>query len=244
MQTHTANGESKAFQTNPGILVKTVKDTTVLALEGAKDISSAALGGVVHVVADTTSNTLKAAEGVTEDLTTLTRKMMVHAIRGFQDVTVAFGNAMLENACGSVRGAAVLGEEVGAATKDASRGMIQGTSEVGAELGEAAKQAAIGFIHGSAEVGAEFGKVCKSGALGFIKGTGEVTAELGAVAKSNALGFIEGGTETALSLEKAFMLTARVFLRNVAELRAEHAANTGGAPETQPVRKEPESERV
>lgn len=165
----------------------------------------------------------QATEGVSEDLTNLTKNVVIHAVQGVQQVTAAVGGATLENVRGSLQAAALVSEDLETVGKAVARGLIRGTSEVGAELGTAVKAAAIGCIHGTAEVGAELGKVLKQSALSALQGTGEVTEELGALAKRQALGAIEGGTETTLSLEKALLMAGRVFLRGMAELQAERA---------------------
>lgn len=179
---------------------------------GESNLSSAVLGGLVDTVAGTTSNALKAAEGVSDDFTSLTRRMVVNTIRGLQDVAATVGQASLENARGGVQGMALLGDDLGAVAKAAALGLVAGTSEVGVQAGAAAKAAAIGLIHGSAEVAAEFGKVCKQNAIGAIQGTAEISSELGVLARQNSLGLIQGGTEAA-----------RIFLRGLAELKAEQA---------------------
>lgn len=151
----------------------------------------------------------------------LPQSLVVNAVQGAQEVTGVVAGAALDNVRGGLKGAALVGEDLGVMTKEAARGLIRGASEVGADLGVAAKQAAIGWIHGSAEVGAELGKVLKQSALSAIQGGAEITAELGSVARSNTLGAIQGGGEAALTLESVFMRTARAFLQSYAELKAE-----------------------
>lgn len=204
----------------PGRVVGLARDTAVVALEGVRDVGTAAAGGVIDGVAGTASHALRATEGVGEDFVTLTTRFLLHAIRGVQEVTAAAGAAFLETARAGLQGSTVIGEDVGQVTKAAARGVLRGVTEVGTEVGAAARTAAIGFLHGSAEVGAEFGDLCRKGALGALRGTGEVTAELGTLAHKN----IEAGTETALSLEESLKLTALSFVRGVNDVRAEGAA--------------------
>lgn len=211
MPTNLKNGKAKEHH-HTGSFVHNVKDTTVLALEG-----------VVDVVADTTSNTLKAGERMSDDFTSLTKRMVFNTIRGVSDVTGVLGQALLENARGGVKGAGVLGQDAGGVAKDATLGAVKGASEVSGEVGQAAKKAAIGFIHGSAEVGAELGKVCKEGAIGAIRGAGEVTAELGALAMKNAMGLIDGGTEATLHLEDGLLGAAAKLFKGINQIKAENA---------------------
>lgn len=190
--------DNNAKRTFAGRLVDTVRDTTVVAIEGVRDVGTAATGGVIDGVAGTASHALRATEGVGEDFVSLTKRFLIHAIRGMQEVTAAAGTALLETARSGIQGSTVLGDD----------------------LGNATKAAALGFLHGSAEVGAELGELCKKGAISAIRGSGEVTAELGALANKN----IETGTETALSLEESLKLTAVSFVRGMNHVRAEGAA--------------------
>jgi hypothetical protein len=210
------NGEVKNHHTShEGGYVHSVKDKTVKALEG-----------VVDVVTDTTSTTMKAGERISDDFTSLAKRMIFNTIKGAAEVTAVLGSAVLENARGSVKGAGTLGGDAGQVAKDAAIGTIHGASEVGTEAGVAAKKAAIGLIHGSSEVSNELGKVCKQGALGFIKGAGEVTAELGSVAMKNALGLVDGGTETTLKLEDGILAAAAKMYKGISEIKAQQAAQT------------------
>ncbi len=214
MSKTTTNGEAKTHRINGTYLFDNVKETTV-----------SALGGVVDVVADTTSNTARAGEKISDDLTSLTKRMVVNTIKGFAEVSAVFGQAMLENARGGLQGVGTLSSDGGKLAKEAAVGAVKGASEVGTEFGSLAKKAAIDFIHGSAEVGSELGKVCKEGAIETIRGAGEVTAELGKVAHNNALGFIEGGTETTLTFEEGLVKAAHRLVTGYHEVRRQHEAS-------------------
>lgn len=179
----------------------------------SKAQKEATLGGMVRGVADTTSQTGG------------TRKV-VDIIRAFQDVTAAIGTAILENTRGAVKGAGLVGADVGALAKGAILGMVKGATEVSLDLGSATKSSALGLLHGTAEVGSELGELCKSKTLSAIKGAGEVSAGLGTMAKTTALGAIQGTTEAALSLEEAAIVTARAVLRDLGILRSVPGADS------------------
>jgi hypothetical protein len=227
MPVHVKNGEVKNHSSIEGGYVHSVKDKTIVALEG-----------VVDVVTDTTSTTMKAGERISDDFTSLSKRMIFNTIKGAADVTAVLGSAVLENARGSVKGAGTLGGDAGQVAKEAAIGTIHGASEVSTEAGVAAKKAAIGLIHGSADVSTELGKVCKKGAIGFIQGAGEVTAELGAVAMKNALGLVDGGTETTLKLEDGILAAAAKMYKGISDIKAQQAAQAPApAPAPEPVEK-------
>lgn len=222
MPVNVKNGEVKKNHSSiEGAYVRSMKDKTVEALEG-----------VVDVVTGTTSTTMKAGEKISDDFTSLTKRMIFNTIKGAAEVTAVLGSAALENARGGVKGVGTLGGDAGQVAKEAAIGTIHGASEVGNEAGEAAKKAAIGLIHGSAEVGTELGKVCKQGAMGFIQGAGEVTAELGSLAMKNALGLVDGGTETTLKLEDGILAAAKKLYNGISEIKAQQAAQAAPAPQS------------
>ena len=176
----------------------TFPETTARALEGAQDIGAAALGVGVHVVADTASQTLKAAEGLASELTNATKNLAVGVIRGFHEVGTAIGQALLESARGTIQGVGLVGSDVGTVAKGAAHGFVRGAGEVSLDLGTVTKSTAFGLIHGTSEVGAEFGKIWKLRALETIK----------------------GAKETVLSAEEAVLATVRTVIQDVGKLRS------------------------
>ena len=211
--------------------------------EGAEHQTTSSVRSVerfLDVVADTTSTTLKAGGRVSDDVTSMTKNMLLNALRSAGDMAAVLGTVALENARGGVKGAGELGAEAGGVMRESAKGSIRGLSDVSSESGNALKRAALGLIHGTAEVGVELGKVCKVNAIAGIRGSGEVSSELGKVAKAQSQGFIEGGTETALQFEDGLLQVARKLYSGVLEIKEEHAhrpteGTDPSAPKEEPI---------
>lgn len=195
----------------------------------------------LDVVTDTTSTTLKAGGRVSDDVTSMTKNMLLNALRTAGDMAAVLGTVALENARGGVKGAGELGNEAGGVVRESAKGTIRGVSEVGSEAGNALKRAALGLIHGTAEVGAELGKVCKVNAIAGIQGAGEVSSELGKVAKAQSQGFIEGGTETALQFEDGLLQVARKMYGGILEIQEEYSTRPSGEKDSGTPKDEPTS---
>ena len=222
--TETAYSDPTVVRATPAgarEIVHSVKDTTVLALEGAKDIGTAAVGTILQVAAHTTSQALKAAETVGTEFASVSTNLFIKVIRGIQQVTSAAGDAVLETARGYVRGVGTMHSEI---RETGRAGALETVSTLN-QVGAATKGSALGLIQGAAEVSSELGSLWKNSAQEAVKGVGAVTSDVVFVTKSLSLGAVQGTGEVALQVEDAVMNTARAFVRDLREVQSPPAAS-------------------
>lgn len=142
-----------------------IKDGVVGGLKGINEIGT----GLVDLVGNTLSETLRATGVVAKDGLSVAKDMVTGTVQTVADV----GAGLTTN------------------VKNVARGVVTGVGEVSGDVGNVAQQAAKGVITGVADLGAMVGDVAGRAARGTVATAREVGGNVGGLARSTVEGTLE-----------------------------------------------------
>jgi hypothetical protein len=151
---------------------------TTAMVDGACDgrllMAKLELSPIGRATKTATIGAIKGTGDVAESIVEAARDVLLTALDGVTQVSVAAERSVAKVVRGAVHAAADSGHDVGVVATSAVRGTIKAAHEAGADLGKTAVAATEATIKAAEEVGGDTGKALKHAVTGAIEAADEI----------------------------------------------------------------------